>query len=237
MKKNISFIIIIFILLIVEMYFHQYCYGDLRWRNSCRVLSWILMGIWYYEKQKENFTHIQKVFLISILLPIIIAIAAYFIPERELININIYVNMGILMLLIYVFKHLGASVSLTKSNKTLQKLAPVFFILPLLYYYFSLYPSLSGIYVVFVLIYVLIFSCTGLLAALLPINDGKRFWITSAIILLVVVNIINAYNIFLQKLQWAYPVVRTLTVVLKCMMIYGMIRYVEKKHLKTIEGD
>lgn len=33
----------------------------------------------------------------------------------------------------------------------------------------------------------------------------------------------NAYNIFLEKLFWAYPVIRTITVASKCMLIYGIV--------------
>ncbi len=237
MKRNISFIIVIFIVLICEICFHEYNHQDSFWTNNFRILSWIIMGFWYYDNQKENFNRIQTVFLISMLLPIIVSLSSYLIPERQAIIINIYTNIGILMLWIYAFKRLGAIITLNDSNRTLTKVTPAFFIFPLLFYYFSLYQALTGVYVFIVLIYIVLFSYTGVLAAFLPFNEEKRLWITFGIMLLVFVNIINGYHTFLQKLSWAYPVLRTVTVISRCMMIYGMIRYVEKRSFSFAEDE
>jgi hypothetical protein len=237
MKRNFVFIITIFIVLIGEICFHEYSHQDTLWTNNCRIFSLLLMGFWYFNIQKENFNQIQKAFLLSILLPIIVSLSSYLIPEKGAIIINIFINMGMLMLWIYAFKHLGASITLKDSNQTLQKLIPAFFVLPLLYYYFSLYQSLTFIYAILVLVYILIFSYTALLAAFLPFKGDKKFWLIFGIILLAMVNILNGYHTFLQNIAWAYPVSRTFTVASKCMMIYGMICYVELKYVTITESD
>ncbi len=227
----------IFIVLIGEISFHEYRQQDSLWTNNFRILSWIMMALWYYETQKRNFNRIQKAFLISILLPIIVSISSYVIPEKQAIIINISTNIAILMLWIYAFKHSGASISLNDSNQTLTKLTPAFFILPLLFYYFSLYQSLPTLYAIFVLIYILIFSYTGVLSAFVPISEEKRLWIILGIMLIAMANIMNGYHTFLQKLPWAYPVIRTMTVVSRCMMIYGMISYLNNKPIVLAEEN
>lgn len=237
MKKNFYFVFAIFIVLIGEIKFHENNQHESFWTNNLRILSWIMMGWWYFETQKKDFNRIQKAFLISILLPIIVSLSSYLIPEKQAIIINICVNMGVLILWIYVFKYFGASISLKDSNQTLTKLTPAFFILPLLFYFLSLYQSLPALYAILVLIYILIFSYTGVLAAFLPINEEKRLWITFGIMLLVLVNIMNGYHTFLQKLPWAYPVFRTITVIAKCMMIYGMILSTEERQIGTLNED
>lgn len=237
MNVNIRFIIIVFIVLIGEIGLYEFNHHDTLWINNCRIFSLLLMGFWYYSKQKKNFSHIQKAFLISILLPITVSLSSYFIPEKVAIIINIFINMGILMLWIYAFKHLGASITLKDADQTLQKLIPAFFVLPLLYYIFCLYQSLPTVYAVIVLVYILIFSYAGVLAAFLPFKGDKKFWLIFGVILIAMVNMLNGYHTFLQNLSWAYPISRTLTVASKCMMIYGMICYVESKHLRTIESD
>ncbi|WP_435354470.1 hypothetical protein [Emticicia sp. SJ17W-69] len=237
MKINIGFIIIVFLVLIGEIGLHELNHQDSLWTNNCRIISLILMGTWYYINQKGNFNRIQKAFLISILLPIIVSLSSYLIPEKEAIIINIFINMGILMLWIYAFKHLGASITLKDNNQTLQKLIPAFFVLPLLYYYFSLYQALPRIYAIIVLVYILIFSYTAVLSAFLPLKEDKKFWLIFGVILLVIVNILNGFHTFLQNLVWAYPVSRTLTVASKCMMIYGMICYGESKPLSSVGSD
>lgn len=232
LKSNLFYLIVIFLILFVECFANEFTDKESAalWTNNLRILSWLAMGIWYYQIQKENFTLVQKLFLGSILLPIIISFSTYLLPEHQAIIINIGVSIAILSLWILDFKLLGASIVLKDKNQTFSKLVPAFFILPLLFYFFSLYQALSAFFAVLVLIYILIFSYTGVLAAFLPFNEEKRLWITFGIMLLVIVNIMNGYHTFLQKIPNAYPILRTMTVISRCMMIFGMIRYVKKKN-------
>lgn len=227
LKTNLFYLVVILLILISECFSNEYADKEIAalWTNNFRISSWLAMGIWYYQIQKENFTLVKKIFLVSILLPIIVSFSTYLLPERQAISINIVVSIIILCLWIYVFKLLGALIVLRDQNQTFSKLVPAFFILPLLFYFFSLYQSLSTFFAVLVLIYILVFSYTGVLAAFLPFNEEKRLWITFGIMIFVLVNIMSGYNIFLQKIPNSYPILRTMTVISRCMMIYGMIYY------------
>ena len=231
LKHNLLYLILIFLILVGECFAHELENKEMAalWSNNLRILSCLTMGASYFQMQKHDFACVQKLFLISILLPIIISLSSYLIPERHAIVINIGVNIVILGLWIRIFKLLGASIIFKDQNNTFSKLIPAFFILPLLFYYFSLYQSLTIIFAILVLIYILVFSYTGLLAAFLPINEEKVLWIIFGIILLVLVNMMNGYHTFMQKISNAYPIIRTMTVISRCMIIYGMIGYVEEK--------
>ncbi|GGD82782.1 hypothetical protein GCM10011514_53590 [Emticicia aquatilis] len=142
--------------------------------------------------------------------------------ERTAIIINIIINGIIFGIWIYYFHNLGARVNIRDTEKTLNKISPAFFLFPLLFYFFSLYQTLTGIYTILVFLYVLIFSYTGIVAVFLPVSEERKLYIILALSLLVIANIMNAYHTFLQKLLWAYPVIRTITVASKCMLIYGI---------------
>ncbi|WP_238806383.1 hypothetical protein [Emticicia aquatica] len=228
--KNIIFITAIFLVLVCECYaqvLENKNQADL-WSNNFRIVSYFIMGFWYYDKQKENFGTIQKVFLISIFIPIAVSLSSYLIDEKIAIIVNISVNSMMFASWVYVFKQLGAFITFKDSNRTIIKLMPAFLVLPMLFFYFSLYQSLPLLYSIFVFSYIIFFSYTGLLAGFLPIKEEKKLWIIIAIVILVIVNFMNGYHTFLQKLSWAYPVIRTLTVTSRCMMIYGMINYNEQ---------
>ena len=80
MKKNIAYISIIFVLLLCEIFAYtenQELY-DAFWVNFIRILSWITFGSWYFQQEKERFNRIQKIFLISNLLPIFTTLSFYF---------------------------------------------------------------------------------------------------------------------------------------------------------------
>lgn len=239
LKTNVFYLVVIFLLLISECYNNKFADKELAvfWNNNLRILSWLAMGIWYYQILKGNFTRVQKLFLVSILLPIIVSFSTYLLPERQAISINIGVNIAVLCLWIYVFKFLGAAIILRDQSQTFSKLVPAFFILPLLFYFFSLYKSLSTFYAILVLIYILVFSYTGILAAFLPFNEERRLWITFGIMLLVLVNIMNGYHTFLQKITNVYPIIRTMTVISRCMMIYGMIGFDLERSIRKKQFD
>lgn len=227
MKKNALFIGAIFLVLVCECIIQAQddkSVADL-WSNNFRILQCLTMAIWFFQIQKEYFVNIQKKFLVSLLLPIIVSLSSYLIIEKTAIIINICTNIFIFSLWISIFKDMGASISLKDTNRTLPKLMPSFFILPLLFYCFVLYQSLSFINAVLILIYILVFSYTGTLSAFLPINEDKSLWITIGIVLLVFANIMNAYHTFLENITWGYPIIRTITTASRCMMIYGIVKF------------
>jgi hypothetical protein len=225
MKTNFLFLSIILIVLIGECFAHNYVdknQADL-WSNYLRITSWTLMGIWFYQLQRSNFKLQQKFFLLSILFPIIVSLASFLLPEHLAIIINLCINTIVFLIWIYYFHAMGAKISLRDTDNNFKKIVPAFLIFPLCFYFLGLYQSLIGIYALIVFIYVIIFSYTGILAVFLPVVEDRRLYIVVGISLLAVANIMNAYHTFLEKLFWVYPVIRTITVISKCMLIYGIV--------------
>lgn len=212
-------------MLIGECFAHEYVDKNQAemWSNYLRITSWTLMGIWFYQLQKYNFELRQKLFLLSILLPIIVSFNSFLLPERLAIIINLCINTIIFLIWIYYFHAMGAKVSLRDAENNFQKIVPAFLIFPQVFYFLSLYQSLYGIYVVIVFVYVVVFSYTGILAVFLPVGDERRLYVIFGLALLAVANIMNAYHTFLEKLFWVYPVIRAITVASKCMLIYGIV--------------
>lgn len=233
MKTNFLFIGTILLVLIGESFAHDYLdkYQAELWSNNLRIISCLLMGMWFYQLQKCTFKLQQKLFLLSILLPIIVSLTSYLIAEPLAIIINICINITIFLIWIYYFNAMGAKISLKDADNNFQKIIPAFLILPICFYFLSLYQSLIGIYVLIVFIYIMIFSYTGILAVFLPVTEERRLYIVLGISLLAIANIMNAYHTFLEKLFWVYPVIRTITVASKCMLIYGIVDCKVKKEL------
>lgn len=225
MKTNFLFLSIILIVLISECFAHDYVDKNeaALWSNYLRIISWTLMGIWFYQLQKCTFKRLQKLFLLSILLPIIVSLTSFLLPERLAIIINLCINTIIFFIWIYYFHAMGAKIVLRDADNNFQRVVPAFLVFPLCFYFLSLYQSLIGIYALIVFIYVIIFSYTGILAVFLPVDEERRQYIVLGILLLAVANIMNAYHTFLEKLFWVYPVIRTITVASKCMLIYGIV--------------
>ncbi|MFY7911320.1 MAG: hypothetical protein ACOVO2_17280 [Emticicia sp.] len=224
MNFNILYVSAISVALIGECYAYDLVDEQQAalWSNNLRIISCILMGIWFYKLQSYEFRFRQKFFTLSLLLPILVSLSTYLIPEPQAIIVNLGVNISIFIIWIYYFHQLGAKICFQDSDNNFKKIIPAFLFFPLLFYFFSLYESLTRIYSIIVFIYVIIFSYTGILAVFIPLTDKRRMYVIFGFSLLVMANIMNAYHTFLEKLFWAYPVIRIIAVASKCMFIYGI---------------
>jgi hypothetical protein len=225
MKKNTKFIVVIFILLICEICSYEYNHQYSLLTNNFRVLSYLTMCLWYYQREKENFNQVQKLFVITVFLRIFSTLATYLMDKKDSIIVSVSIHVSIFLLTSYIFKRMGGKIKLYEPERILIKLIPTFLILPLVFYFFLLYPKLFGIYTFLILIYILVLCYTALLLAFLPINEKKRLWIICGSVFFAIATIIEAQDTFLEKLTWSYSVVRTLLTVSICMAIYGMIDY------------
>jgi hypothetical protein len=239
MAKNIIYVFIIFLILICEISAQviERQQHTAFWANNFRTLSFIMMGVWCFHKQKGNFRTIQRLFLISILLPIFAPLAFYFYAQPKAIFISIGIDIIFFCLWIIVFKKMGAKISLKESSDTIKKLFPVLFILPFIYYFIILYPILPYLYAIIVFIYILLLSYVCILSIFLPINEEYKEWIILGLILFFFLSFMNGHHEFLQQTPWSYPAIRILAVISRCMIIYGMINYKVVSKVNSTEKD
>ena len=224
-KMNKKFTLVILLLLIIELVFFQLKIPNLDfWLNIFRILSWLLFGTWYYLNQKPLNTRIKKLFFVSLLYAILISLFTYLLPERIAISINISIYVITLATWCYIFKLMGAKVLFKDNEYTFLRILPAYYILPLFFYILVLHNAVPKQYTLFILSYLFIFSYTGTLATFLPIKENNRLLISWSITLIILTNMINSYYTFLEKLPWAYLVNRTVTVISRCMLVYGMIK-------------
>lgn len=186
MKTNFLFLSIILIVLTGECiaYYNVDKHQAELWSNNLRIISWILIGMWFYQLQKCTFGFNQKIFLSSLLLPIIVSLASFLLSEHLEIIINVSINIIVFMIWIYYFRKIGAKISLKDADNNFQKIILTFLIFPLLFYFFSLNDAISGIYAIIIFIYVLVFSYTGILTVFLPVRNERRLYLNLGAILI-----------------------------------------------------
>lgn len=227
LKKNLAYISLIILLLLCEIvaYIEEQELYNSFWVNFIRILSWITLGVWYFQEEKKRFNRIQKIFLISNLLSILTTLSFYFFTLNEGLSLSYCINIFIFILWLYVFRLMGARIVFKKEDDFLKKSVPGFFILPIAYFFLTLYPILTPSYIILNLIFILTISYACLLSIFLPINSDKKLWITLGIILFISNSLLFSNYLFIEKNVLNFVIYRIVTVVSRCMMIYGMINY------------
>ncbi len=232
MKKNITYISIIFLLLLCESlaFIEEKQLFDAFWVNFFKILSAVLFVIWYYQEEKKQFNLIQKIFLISNLFAIIITPIYYFYTLKEGMDLIYCLNILVFLLWIYVFRLMGAKISYKLSDDFFKKLIPLFFVFPIVYYFLTLYPVLTTSFAILKLVFTLTISYACLLSTFLPINYEKKLWITLSLILFIYISLLYSNYLFIENKFWSYIFSRIILVISKCMMFYGMIDYNRKRN-------
>lgn len=227
MKKNIKYISTIFLLLLCEIFayseekqlFHAF------WVSFFKILSAMIFVIWYFQAEKKRIELIQKLFLLSNLLAILVSLLYYFFTLQEGLDLIFCLNIVVFFLWIYVFKLIGAKIVFKKDDDLLKKLTPIFFVFPIVYYFLTLYPVLTTTHAILKLIFTLTISYACLLSLFLPINASKKLSITLGIILFIFISLLYSNYLFIEDKMWSYVISRIILVTSKCMMVYGMINY------------
>lgn len=234
MTKNIVYISIILLFLICESlaFVNEKQLFNAFWVTLFKISSALMFVIWYYIEEKKRFKRIQKIFLFSNLIAIIINFVYYFFTIMEGMDLIYCLNISVFLLWIYVFKLMGARIAFKKSDDLFKKLTPLFFVFPIVYYFLTLYPVLTTSFAILKLIFTLIISYTCLLSIFLPINFEKRLWITLSIILFIYISLLYSNYLFIENKFWSYVISRIILVISKCMMIYGMINYGKEQKAK-----
>lgn len=238
MKKNITYLSIIFLLLLCESYAfaeEKQLYNAF-WVSFFKISSAVIFVIWYYQKEKKQFNRIQKIFLCSNLLAILITLIYYFFTLKDGMGLIYSLNIFVFCLWIHVFRLMGARISFKINDDFFKKLIPLFFIFPIVYYFLTLYPVLTTSFAILKLIFTLIISYTCLLSIFLPINYEKRLWLTLSLILFIYISLLYSNYLFIENKFWSYVISRIILVISKCMMFYGMIDY-NKKQNETLTED
>ena len=225
MKKNTTYIFIILIFLICEIFAQsvEVKIYHASWTVSFRVLSFITMGIWYFQMQKEHFDRMQKVFLISILLPILPALMLYLFIEKIAVGVNICIHFAIFFIWIDVFKRMGAAIKVFNSSDNSKFFLPFIFIILFVYFIMVLYPNVSFAYAFIIFIFIILASYAGMLVLFLPSNDNNKYLIILGVCLSIFAHIMHSYYIFLLESYLIYPFFRAMIVLSACSMIFGMI--------------
>lgn len=195
-----------------------------------RIIAAIVLCLWYYKYRKPLPTLVDKLFFLTLLLPILISVGVIFSPAI-MKDFNLIIHACILCLWAAVFKYMGAKIKFQGEIYKFLWGIPIYALLPILFYIFSLHTALPNFDKAFLLGYTLIYIYTSTLASFLPIQAVDKFWIRWSVILMVFANLLVFYNIFVEKLPWLGVLPRTAVIIGRCILLVSMLNYFSDKQL------
>ncbi|MFD2519629.1 hypothetical protein [Emticicia soli] len=193
-----------------------------------RILAAFVLCLWYFQYRKPLPTLIDKLFFLTLLLPVLISVGVMFSPGI-MKNINIIIHAGILCLWAAVFRQMGAEIKFQGELYKFLWSIPIYALLPILFYVFSLHTSLPNFDKALLLGYTLIYIYTSTLASFLPIQAVDKFWIRWSVILMAFANLLVFYSIFVEKLPWLGTIPRITVILSRCILIMAMLNYFSGK--------
>lgn len=205
------------------------------WIAIIRILTAIILSVWYYKHRKPLPTLIDKLFILTLIIPILISLCVIFYPSF-IKDFNLIAHACILCLWAVIFKMMGAKILFKVSPYKVMKVVPIYALIPILFYVFSLHAILPTLDKILLLSYSVIYLYTNTLASFLPINESGKFWISWGVILTAFANFLVFYGIYIEELPWIGFIPRTVVVIARCILIFCIIDYFAVKRAASVQG-
>jgi hypothetical protein len=206
------------------------------WIGIVRIIAAIILTFWYYQHRKPLPTLIDKLFISTLILPILISFCVIFYPAL-IKDFNLYVHAGILCIWAAIFRLMGSRIQFKGALYKFLRIMPIYSLIPVLFYIFSLHTALPDFDKIMLLSYTFIYMYTSTLASFLPIQESDIFWIRWAVVLMAFANILVFYSIFIEQLPWLSFIPRTIVIVSRCILILGMVDYFSAKQRAASTND
>ena len=200
------------------------------WVAIARLLAAIVLVVWYCQSRKPLPTLIDKLFITGLILPIFISLCVIFFP-KAIKDFNLITHAIMLGLWAAIFKIMGASIKGQGSFYKFLRIIPIYSLVPILFYIFSLHPALPDFEKIMLLTYTAIYIYTSTLASFLPVSDSDKFWISWSVVLMSFANLLVFYSIFVEPLPWLGFIPRAIVILSRCILIIGMVDYFKSKEI------
>lgn len=198
------------------------------WIAIARLIAAIVLVVWYYKLRGSLPTLVDKLFISTLILPILISLCVIVYPPL-IKNFNLIVHACILGIWAGIFKLMGSKIEVKGSLYKFLRVVPIYALVPILFYIFSLHTAIPDSDKVLLLSYAFIYIYTSTLASFLPIHESGRFWIRWSVVLMAFANFLVFYGIFIEQLPWLGFIPRTIVIVSRCILILGMVDYFSAK--------
>ncbi|MBA4851074.1 hypothetical protein [Emticicia sp. BO119] len=205
------------------------------WIAIARIIAAIVLTVWYYQHRKPLSTLIDKLFILTLIIPVLISLCVIFFPPL-IRDFNLIAHACIVCLWAVIFRLMGSKIRIEGSSYKLLKIVPIYALVPILFYIFSLHALVPYLDKILLIIYTFIYLYANTLASFLPINETDKFWIRWGVILMAFANYLVFYSIFVEQLPWLGFIPRTVVVVARCILILGMVDYFTAKKSASVQG-
>lgn len=229
MKNYYFYVVLIFILISCEIF--TFLINGPAFRSIVtfifRELVFVVLVVWYCRQQGSNLNSVQKRFLISLLIPLLLGVSRFVVPNLYVLKINTVLYLVIYTLWITILRSLGAEFKISKLPPIYYLLIPIIFLIPFLYFILVLLPMLDGQIKVLTFLIVLFASTACVYVLFLPPtpNYSGRYLIIFGIWLFEFMNMMQGFFIYNSQSFLIYPYTRLLQTGTYMILILGMTSY------------
>ncbi|WP_337042495.1 hypothetical protein [Emticicia sp. 17c] len=232
---NIRYLLLTAFLLISEFFFIGLPPQQSEfWIAFIRIIAALVLSLWYYQHRKPLSTNIDKLFITTLILPVLISVGVMISPAL-IKNINLIIHAFILCLWACIFKLMGAKIKFQGAFYKFIRIIPVYALFPILFYIITLHPALPVSQKIMLLCYTLLYIYTATLSSFLPIKDVERFWISWSVVLMAFANLLVFYSFFVEPLPWLGFIPRLIVIIARCILIIGMVDYFSSRQSSSTQ--
>lgn len=231
MKINYKYVVLIAILISIEIIIFlnsKTGFRDIK-LFVFRELVTVILAVWYYRQQGHKLDKTQKKFLLTILIPLVLGLTRYLIPNEQAIKINTFFYFVIYVLWMNIMYSIGARFNKYRFPRTYYLLIPIIFSLPIIYYFLVLFPMLDTYNKVLSFLFAVFAGTKYIFVLFLPTTKyfSGRYLIIFGIWVDGITNMMQSYFYFNSDSLFIYPFARILQTTSTVILIVGMTHYLK----------
>lgn len=218
---------VIALLLIVEL---TIFYGvDSTLAYPFRGLIHLFMAYWYYSARKNILNLSDRLFLISCVIPALTPIPIYIFGFTWGTLLEAIMLLVSYQLLIRVYILEGAKIRLRSSIKTFTRVLVPYVFLPLIYFFFIVFPVAKPDILIITFIYLLQIMYMAVLSAYLPFSEKSKLNIALGMFFIIFASGASVHRVYVAPFEFDYGIVRIAANLGRILIITGLLGRLRKE--------
>lgn len=188
----------------------------------------LFMAYWYYSERKASLNQIDKLFLISCVIPAVTPIPIYFFGFTWGTLLEAVLLLVSYQLLIRIYRLEGAKIRFRTNLNTIIKVLIPYVFFPITYFFLIVFPVVKSDVLLITFIYMIQIMYMAVLSAYLPFPEKSKLYISLGMFFIIFASGASVHRVYVVPYEFDYGIVRITANLGRILIIIGLLNRMKR---------
>jgi hypothetical protein len=194
-----------------------------------RGLIHLFMAYWYYSERKDKLNQIDRLFLVSCVIPAITPIPIYIFGFTWGTLLEAVLLLVSYQLLIRIYSLEGAKINFKTNPNTTIKVLIAYLVFPLAYFFLVVFPVAKPDVLLITFIYLVQIIYMAVLSAYLPFPEKSKLYISLGMFFILFASGASVHRVYVASYEFDYGIVRIAANLGRLLIIIGLLNRMKRE--------